>query len=121
MGFFPVDAETLEFPRCTGRSAEEVELVERYTKEQGLFRTDETPPLSYTQTLRLDLAIIVPSLAGPKRPQDRLPLDKVKTAFRQSLQAPSIKRGYNPDAARWSGAGRPAREIVRRKSVMGRS
>ncbi|MFO0872175.1 MAG: aconitate hydratase AcnA [Pirellulales bacterium] len=99
MGFFPVDAETLEFLRRTGRSAEEVELVERYTKEQGLFRTDETPPLSYTQTLRLDLATIVPSLAGPKRPQDRLPLDKVKTAFRQSLQAPLNQRGYNLDAA----------------------
>ncbi|MFO0819292.1 MAG: aconitate hydratase AcnA [Pirellulales bacterium] len=99
MGFFPVDAETLEFLRRTGRSAEDVELVERYMKEQGLFRTEETPALQYTQTVKLDLSTIVPSLAGPKRPQDRLALGNVKSAFRQSLQAPLNQRGYNLDAA----------------------
>ncbi|MFO0904493.1 MAG: aconitate hydratase AcnA [Pirellulales bacterium] len=99
MGFFPVDAETLEFLRRTGRTEAEVELVERYMREQGLFRTDETPPLEYTQTVKLDLSTIVPSLAGPKRPQDRLPLTQVKSSFRQSLQAPLNQRGYNLDAA----------------------
>jgi aconitate hydratase len=99
MGFFPVDAETLEFLRRTGRSAQDVELLERYMKEQGLFRTDETPPLNYTQTVKLDLSTVVPSLAGPKRPQDRLPLTNVKSAFRTSLKAPLNQRGYNLDDA----------------------
>ncbi|MEY4179210.1 MAG: hypothetical protein RLY70_2784 [Planctomycetota bacterium] len=99
MGFFPVDAETLEFLRRTGRSAQDVELLERYMKEQGLFRTDETPPLNYTQTVKLDLSTVVPSLAGPKRPQDRLPLTNVKSAFRASLKAPLNQRGYNLDDA----------------------
>ena len=99
MGFFPVDAETLEFLRRTGRSAQDVELLERYMKEQGLFRIDETPPLNYTQTVKLDLSTVVPSLAGPKRPQDRLPLTNVKSAFRASLKAPLNQRGYNLDDA----------------------
>ncbi len=99
MGFFPVDAETLEFLRRTGRSAQDVELLERYMKEQRLFRTDETPPLNYTQTVKLDLSTVVPSLAGPKRPQDRLPLTNVKSAFRASLKAPLNQRGYNLDDA----------------------
>jgi aconitate hydratase len=99
MGFFPVDAETLEFLRRTGRSAQDVELLERYMKEQGLFRTDATPALNYTQTVKLDLSTVVPSLAGPKRPQDRLPLTNVKSAFRASLKAPLNQRGYNLDDA----------------------
>ena len=94
MGFFPVDDETLEFLRRTGRSAADIELVERYMKEQGLFRTDATPALEYTQTLKLDLSTIVPSLAGPKRPQDRVALTQVQSAFRTSLKEPVNKRGY---------------------------
>jgi aconitate hydratase len=99
MGFFPVDAETLEFLRRTGRTAQEVELLERYMKAQGLFRTDDTPDLNYTQVVRLDLSTIVPSLAGPKRPQDRVPLTDVKKSFRAALREPVNKRGFALDDA----------------------
>jgi aconitate hydratase len=81
MGFFPVDAQTLEYLRFTNRSAELVELVEAYTKAQGLFRTDSTPDPVYADTLELDLARVTPSLAGPKRPQDRVELARVKQNF----------------------------------------
>ncbi|MFM2095295.1 MAG: Aconitate hydratase precursor, partial [Planctomycetota bacterium] len=94
MGFFPVDAETLAFLRRTGRSASEVELVERYNKEQGLFRLDNSSPLDFTQNLKLDLSTIEPSLAGPKRPQDRVALSRVKSAFQTALQAPLNQRGF---------------------------
>ncbi|MFM9115721.1 MAG: aconitate hydratase, partial [Planctomycetota bacterium] len=97
--FFPVDAETLEFLRRTGRTAQEVELLERYMKAQGLFRTDDTPDLNYTQVVRLDLSTIVPSLAGPKRPQDRVPLTEVKKSFRTALREPVNKRGFALDDA----------------------
>jgi len=93
MGFFPVDQETLEYLRRTGRRAE-ADLVERYTKEQGLFRTDATPDPEFTESLTLDLGTIEPSLAGPKRPQDRVPLAQMKTAFRQALTAPVKERGF---------------------------
>jgi aconitate hydratase len=97
MGFFPVDAETLEYLRRTGRTEAEVELVERYTKEQGLFRTDTAPPPRYTKTLTLDVSRVEPSLAGPKRPQDRVALSHLKTAFRQALRAPVTARGFGLD------------------------
>ena len=90
IGFFPVDAETLTFLRATGRSAARVELVERYTKEQGLFRTDDSPHPDFSDTVDLDLATIEPSIAGPKRPQDRVPLREARRTFRQALPA-----GYN--------------------------
>src|SRR5437867_116375 len=93
-GFFPVDDETLAYLRRTGRPASEVELVERYSKEQGLFRTDATPDPVFSDTLSLDLAELEPSLAGPKRPQDRVPLRQMKKAFRQSLTAPVKDRGF---------------------------
>ena len=99
MGFFPVDAETLEFLRRTGRTAQEVELLERYIKAQGLFRTDGSPDLNYTQVVRLDLSTIVPSLAGPKRPQDRVALTDVKKSFRTALREPVNKRGFALDDA----------------------
>ena len=73
MGFFPIDAETLRYLRQTGRTDEEVDRVERYAKEQGIFRTNETPDPEFTDVLELDLATVEPSLAGPKRPQDRVP------------------------------------------------
>ncbi len=79
---FPVDAETLRYLRLTGRSAELVDRVERYAREQGLFRTDETPDPEFTELLELDLATIEPSLAGPRRPQDRVALSGVKRNFR---------------------------------------
>ena len=86
MGFFPVDAETLSYLRFSGRPAELVELVEAYTKEQGLFRTDATPEPAFTSTIELDLATIEPSLAGPRRPQDRVPLKDSKKIFRTNLK-----------------------------------
>jgi aconitate hydratase len=82
---FPVDDETLRFMRATGRSRETVDLVERYMKEQGLFRTDETPDPEFTETLELDLSTIQPSLAGPKRPQDRVLLGNMRTAFHEAF------------------------------------
>jgi len=99
MGFFPVDEQTLLYLRQTGRTDEEVELVERYTKEQQLFRPAATDASrnnrpQYTKTLSIDLATIEPSLAGPKRPHDRVPLSKMKQSFRQSLQAPVDQFGF---------------------------
>ncbi len=85
MGFFPVDAETLNYLRFTARSEDQVQLVEAYTKEQGLFRTDSTADPVFSDTLELDLANVVPTMAGPKRPQDSVPLTQAKTAFEKSL------------------------------------
>ena len=85
MGFFPVDAETLRYLERTGRDPKVVERVERYAKEQGLFRTDATPDPEFTSTLTLDLSAVVPSLAGPKRPQDLVPLKQLKRNFQVSL------------------------------------
>ncbi|HYN87507.1 MAG TPA: aconitate hydratase AcnA, partial [Ardenticatenaceae bacterium] len=84
-GFFPVDAESLEYLRRTGRSPRLVDLVERYCKAQGLFRTDETPDPDFSESLELDMNTVEPSLAGPKRPQDRIPLRDTKRAFWQAL------------------------------------
>jgi len=81
MGFFPVDQETLAYLKFTNRDPHLVALVEAYTKEQGLFRTDATPDPVYSDTLELDLASVVPSMAGPKRPQDRVELPDVKKNF----------------------------------------
>jgi len=79
---FPVDEETLRYLRMTGRSEELISLVESYTKAQGLFRTDALPAPRFDDLLELDLATIEPSLAGPRRPQDRVPLQKLGTTFR---------------------------------------
>ena len=84
-GFFPVDNETLEYLRGTGRDDASVDLVERYAKEQGLFRTDETPDPQYTDTLTLDMATVESSLAGPRRPQDRVALPDMKSTFLSTL------------------------------------
>ena len=85
IGFFPVDAETLNYMRRTGRTAHEVDLVERYYKEQGLFRTDASPEPHFTSTLGLDLSTVVASMAGPKRPQDRILLSSMKTQWHADL------------------------------------
>ncbi|HEV8269027.1 MAG TPA: aconitate hydratase AcnA [Thermoanaerobaculia bacterium] len=85
MGFFPVDDETLSYLRFTNRPKDLVALVEAYCKEQGLFRTDATPEPLFADTLELDLGTIEPSLAGPRRPQDRVPLKTSKREFRRSL------------------------------------
>ncbi len=94
VGYFPVDDETLTYLRNTGRPAELVDLVERYTKEQGLFRSDETPDPEFTDVVELDLSTIEPSLAGPKLPQDRIALRHMKDTFRQSLVSPVGPRGF---------------------------
>jgi aconitate hydratase len=93
MGFFPVDDETLRYLRMTGRPDQHVKLVEAYTKEQGLFRTDSTPDPMFTDVVELDLGTVEPSLAGPKRPQDRVPLSKAKPMYREALEADLQKLG----------------------------
>jgi len=94
IGLFPVDDEALRYYKITGRSDEEIDLVERYMKEQGMFYSaDDTEP-QFTDTIELDLFKVEPSLAGPKRPQDRISLDKMKTAFQQVLRAPIKERGF---------------------------
>ncbi|MEQ1825604.1 MAG: aconitate hydratase AcnA [Pirellula sp.] len=94
MGFFPVDNETLIYLKRTGRTADEIQLVDRYCKEQGLFRVDGSPELNYTKVLTLDLGSVEPSLAGPKRPQDRVSLKSVKSSFAKALTAPIAERGF---------------------------
>jgi aconitate hydratase len=100
IGFFPTDDQTLAYLRQTGRTEEEVELVERYTKEQQLFcapvghASADSPLPDYSKVLSLDLGSVEPSLAGPKRPQDRVPLRAMKQAFLQTLQAPLAERGF---------------------------
>jgi aconitate hydratase len=87
MGFFPVDAETLKYLRLTGREEHHVKLVEAYCRAQGIFRDDATPDPIFTETLELDLSSVVPSLAGPKRPQDRIPLTESKRMYAEAYAA----------------------------------
>jgi aconitate hydratase A / 2-methylisocitrate dehydratase len=94
IGFFPVDNETLRYLRLTGRPPEVVERVERYCKEQGLFRDTNTPDPEFTELLELDLGAVETSLAGPKRPQDRVALKEMKPAFELALTAPVRERGF---------------------------
>ncbi len=94
MGFFPIDQMTLNYLQRTGRTENEVRLVEAYTKEQGLFRTDSDPIPVFTRALRLDLSTVEPSLAGPKRPQDRVALSAMKDSFQKSLRAPVGHSGF---------------------------
>jgi aconitate hydratase len=103
-GIFPVDAETLRYLRLTGRSEEQIALVEAYYKEQGLFHTTGAPEAEYSQTLELDLATVEPSVAGPKRPQDRVLLKDAAASFAQqlpSLLAPTAKPLGSRTAAAW--------------------
>jgi aconitate hydratase len=99
MGFFPVDAETLNYLNFSGRDPELVRLVETYTKEQGLFRTDETPDPVFSDTLELDLGDVQPAIAGPRRPQDRVPLSQSKTDWRKNLLS-MMETGAELDQAR---------------------
>ncbi len=94
VGFFPVDGETLNFLRSTGREEEQIALVEAYYKAQDMFRTDETPDPVFSDVVELDLSTIVPSLAGPKRPQDRVELTAMKDSFNSILRTPIDKGGY---------------------------
>lgn len=94
MGFFPVDDEAIQFLLRTGRDAALASMVERYCKEQGLFRTDSTPDPIFTDMLELDLSTVEPSMAGPKRPQDRVLLREMKTSFEKALRTPIKERGF---------------------------
>ena len=105
MGFFPVDAVTLGYLRSTGRSEELVSLVERYTKEQGMFRVDSSPALDFNELLELDLSTVVPSVAGPKRPHDRLTLDQVRPNLHGTYAAQFAEA---PDATNGAGSHAPA-------------
>ena len=103
-GIFPVDAETLRYLKLTGRSDEQIALVEAYYKEQGLFHTESSPEAEYTQRLELDLAAVEPSVAGPKRPQDRVLLKDAAESFAKqlpSLLAPTAKPLGTRTAAMW--------------------
>jgi aconitate hydratase len=107
-GIFPVDEETLRYLRFSGRGEEQVALVEAYMKEQGLFHTAKTPAAEYSDTLELDLGTVEPSLAGPRRPQDRVPLSRVKQSFEEAvvtLVAPG------------SAAGADGRQLIAGKAV----
>lgn len=94
IGFFPVDHETLNYLRLTGRTEEQVALVEAYYKAQGMFRYADTPDPVFTDIIELDLSSVVPSLAGPKRPQDRVELSNMKQSFLDIVRTPVDKGGY---------------------------
>ena len=91
MGFFPVDSETLAYLQFTARSSEQIALVEAYCKEQMLFRTDGTPTPLFNDTLELDLGTVEPTVAGPKRPQDRVPLRQAKSSFTKVVEGTPVK------------------------------
>ncbi|WP_215115143.1 aconitate hydratase AcnA [Exiguobacterium sp. s80] len=93
-GFFPVDTETLTYLRLTGREEELIEKVENYSKANGLFYTPQNEDPTFTKTVELDLSTIVPALAGPKRPQDRIDLTDVHTSFEKALTAPQGNAGF---------------------------
>jgi aconitate hydratase len=97
--YFPVDDETLRYMRLTARDEAQIALVETYYKEQKLFRDANTPDPEFTDTLELDLASVEPSLAGPKRPQDRVTLDQMKIEFRKALMSPKSERGFALDTS----------------------
>jgi aconitate hydratase len=91
MGFFPVDSETLSYLQFTGRAYEQIALVEAYCKEQFLFRTDSTPDPGFSDKLELDLSTVEPTVAGPKRPQDRVPLRQAKSSFTKVVEGTPAK------------------------------
>ncbi|MCQ8183348.1 aconitate hydratase AcnA [Methylomonas sp. SURF-1] len=93
VSYFPIDAETLDYLRLTGRSDEQIALVKRYARQQGLFRDESTSAPEFSQVVEVDLAAIEPSVAGPKRPQDRIPLSRVGPSYRQMLIAPAGNQG----------------------------
>ena len=106
-GIFPVDAETLRYLRLTGRSEEHIALVEAYCREQGMFHTADAPEAEYSATISLDLATVMPSVAGPKRPQDRVLLPEVGASFLQqlpSLLGPNANQSVR-QMVRWEGEG----------------
>jgi aconitate hydratase len=95
MGFFPVDEKTIEYFKGTGRTSEQIDLFEAYWREQGLFGVPMPGDIDYSQVLQLDLGTVTPSLAGPKRPQDRIELGKVAANFRDLFSRPTAENGFN--------------------------
>ncbi|HPC84743.1 MAG TPA: aconitate hydratase AcnA [Thermoanaerobaculaceae bacterium] len=119
MGFFPLDAESLRYLATSGRTPEHVDLVERVARAQGVFRTDLTPDPEFTTVLELDLGAIEPSLAGPKRPQDRVRLSDVKSNFAAALSAPADRRGFGlPESALATTVAGPDGTVLRHGSVV---
>ena len=128
-GFFPVDAETIRYLRLTGRPEERIALVEAYCKENGLWH-DPDEPATYSQVVELDLSTVEPSLAGPRRPQDRVPLREAKQAFLDALPTFGVdygnaaRRGRRGELPRERSAGlrpRPATSDRRAAQSSGRS
>jgi len=103
VAIFPIDDMTLEYLRLTGRDAKQIALVEAYARAQGIFRTADSPDAVYTETMELDLSSVEPSLAGPRRPQDRVALSKAKPSFATALE--ELKKGVKAQAASGPSAG----------------
>ena len=114
-GIFPIDAETLRYLRLSGRGDEQIALVEAYCRQQGLFHDENTPQAEYSELLELDLASVEPSIAGPRRPQDRVPLSRAGESFQQAL--PSL---IKPKAAAASAAAKTAAPAPSALRVIGR-
>ncbi|MBI1312868.1 aconitate hydratase AcnA [bacterium] len=119
MGFCPVDAETLNYLRKTGRPADLIDLVERYTKAQGLFHSADSPEPIFTSTLKLDMSTVEPSLAGPKRPQDRILLSAMKSQWEQDLQNTfgKVTNAADSTSASMSAEGAPVNTAERASST----
>jgi aconitate hydratase len=114
-GIFPVDQETLRYLKLTGRSDEQIALAEAYYKEQGLFHTANSPEAEYSQTIALDLATVEPSIAGPKRPQDRVLLGDAGASFAKQLPnllGPNGNKNGARQVVRWEGEGGHAAETI---------
>jgi aconitate hydratase len=99
MGFFPVDEKTVEYFKGTGRTKSEIEAFEGYFRAQNMFGVPKSGEIDYTKTLSLDLGTVAPSLAGPKRPQDRIEIGNVKSTFASLLTKPVVENGFNKDAS----------------------
>jgi aconitate hydratase len=100
MGFFPVDAKTIEYFKGTGRTAEEIDTFEAYFKAQGMYGIPKSGAIDYTKVVKLDLGTVAPSLAGPKRPQDRIEIGHVKKQFAKLFSRPAAEDGFNQPAER---------------------
>src|SRR5437899_11370981 len=98
MGFFAVDDKTIDYLKNTGRTEQEIDALEAYFRAQGLFGTPPAGAIDYSQTVELDLASVVPSLAGPRRPQDRIPLPKLREPFKALFSKPTAENGFNQPA-----------------------
>ncbi|WP_433966955.1 aconitate hydratase [Tunturiibacter gelidiferens] len=123
-GIFPVDAETLKYLRLTGRSEEQIALVEAYYREQGLFHTADAKDAVYSATISLDLATVEPSVAGPKRPQDRVALSGAAASFKEQLPGllgPNGNKHVIRQMVRWEGEGGTASESGDLSSSVGAS